>query len=485
MGNFHPSCGAIRRGGQVTPTPPSPPRAKSLQSASVPSCQLKASEHEHVLALMERLPPTEVVDGRWFSYNDDTGCWEVHPKEAYLQLALDVQNPAGRKVAKARAIVDHLENRLRKKLNFYGMVRPVSFDTVQINTLNKVLTVSPLGIKVVDHDLEFRFTRSLDVIYEAGSVNQPFLDALDCIISDKLDQKLLQKLWANAFIPDGRYAVCGNLYGESRSGKDTIFGPFMALFGPPERGLLTNYSIAQISEPKAYFLADLQFAAVNVCTELNSREVEDSSIFKALVAGGSVPARMIWEKPFNMVTACKLFALSNVMPDFRDGTDAERQRMRFIRCMAKFDKIDVLVKERLKVAHPGTLNWILEALQEMLANPGDPMPYGGEASQEVHARFFASNDPINNFVTTCCVMEPATSCMKADLRAAFTAYASDNDLPDAFTKGFFKRLYKRFTALKPKRAGARSMRVQVINGIRLNDTGEALCEDAEPPKTGS
>jgi putative DNA primase/helicase len=450
-----------------------------LSTINIKSGLAPATEYELMKLLMEQLPPTEVVGKRWFSYNSATGCWEDNDKDHYRQLALAVIHPQRRRVTTAHRILDHLEDMSRKKLDFGGFIRGISFDTVLINTKNKVLRVTPDKIEVLEHDMEFRFTRSLEIDYDPAARHELYETVRAQILPDSLDAELFQLLCANIFIPDARYEVSPVLYGEAGAGKDTIMAPVIGLFGSPERGLLTNFSIAQICDPRSYALPQLQFAAVNVCTELNSKEVEDSSIFKTLVSGGAVPARQIYDKPFSMTTPCKIFSLSNNMPEFRAGTDAERRRLRFLRCNFKPEKVDVSIKERLKVPHPGTLNWMLEGLQKLLRMGPQTMPFGGEASQEVHARFFANNDPLNGFITTYCTFDRAAECPKEDLKRLFHLYAEDNDISEGFVKNFFRSLYKRYTSLKAKRGGSDGMRTQLITGIKINETGYKFLKGTE------
>jgi P4 family phage/plasmid primase-like protien len=437
----------------------------------------QATEHQLVHALMEQLPPTEVVGKRWFSYNAATGCWEDSDKDAYRHLALQIIDPSRRQVSKAHKVLDHLEDLIRRKLDFSGFIRALDFTTILINTKNKVLKVTPDCVEVLDHDEDYRFTRSLEVDYDPTARHDLFLATLEATWDEPEDRLLYQLLWGNVFIPDARYESSPVLYGEAGAGKDTIMASPMAIFGPPERGLITNFSIAQICDPKSYSLPQLQFAAVNVCTELNSKEVEDSSIFKTIVSGGTLPARQIYDKPFNMTTPCKIFSLSNNMPEFRGGTDAERRRLRFLRCNHKPATVDVSLKERLRAIHPGTLNWMLEGLQLLLRMGVKTMPYGGVASREVHERFFANNDPLNGFITTYCIFDRAAQTPKEDLRKLFAIYAETNDISEGFTKSFFRSLYKRFPNLEPKRVGKDLNRTHVVCGIRLNDAAKAAQDD--------
>lgn len=453
------------------------PKPKILANLRPDPYRAGANEVELVNYLTQQLPPTEIVGARWFSYNDLTGCWEDGTKDKYRHLALQVIAPCNRTIAKARRVLDHFEDTARCKLNFSGAFKADGLDAVLINTRNKVLRVTPSAIEVMAHDKDFRFTRALEVEYVAGAINEPFMVQLPLTLPDAADRDLFQLLGGNIFIPDARYEVFGVIYGEAGSGKDTIMAPITALFGTTDRGLMTTFSINQISDPNSYVLPMLQFAAVNVCTELNSREVEDSSIFKQLVSGQSISTRMIYDKPFSMTTACKHIFLTNNMPDFRFGTAAEGRRVRYIFTTFKPEKVDVLIKERLKATHPGTLNWMLEGLQKLLRMGPQPMPFGGAASQAVHVRFNTSNDPVKDFISTYCIMRPEASVSKDDITRAFSAYADDNNLHKNLVNSIFKLIYKRFPNLTPSRVRVDDRRIRVISGLELNPKGLELAAD--------
>jgi putative DNA primase/helicase len=453
------------------------PAPKLLSQLRPDAYRPGASEFELVNYLTQQLPATEVVGARWFSYNDATGCWEDGTKDDYRHIALACISGQQRRIRLAHSILDHYEDTARRKLNFCGAFKADGLAAVLINTLNKVLRVSADKIEVLEHDRAFRFTRSLEVDYVPGAINELLMQQLPLTLPDALDRDLFQMLNGNIFIPDARYEVFGVIYGEAGSGKDTIMAPIVALFGPPERGLITTFSINQISDASSYVLPMLQFAAVNVCTELNSREVEDSSIFKMLVSGQPISTRMIYDKPINMSTACKQLFLTNNMPNFRFGTAAEGRRLRALYTTYKPEKVDVMVKERLKACHPGTLNWMIEGLQRLLRMGPQPMPLGGERSQEVHTRFSASNDPIKDFVTNYCVMEKANTVSNADMLKAVAAYGEDNNLHSNFVRGFLQKMLNRFPNLQTRRLGSDGERIRILTGIKLNMEGIKLAAD--------
>ena len=73
---------------------------------------------------------------------------------------------------------------------------------------------------------------------------------------------------------------------------------------------------------------------LNLGSELAGTEIETSATFKKLVSGESVEAREIYGRPEEIRSTCKLLFLTNLLPRFRQGTNAEERRLRLLH----FDK---------------------------------------------------------------------------------------------------------------------------------------------------
>src|SRR5262249_53024801 len=147
--------------------------------------------------------------------------------------------------------------------------------------------------------------------------------------------------------------------------------------------------MSQICDPKSYHIPKLKFAAVNLGTELDAVELGDSTTFKAIVSGEPIEARPIYGAPFTMQTSCKLWFLSNTLPRFKHGTEAELRRTRFLRFDFLPPKKDITLKSRLALEPNGVFGWMLAGLVKALNVP--QIPFGGCNSHQVHDRFRISN----------------------------------------------------------------------------------------------
>ena len=71
-------------------------------------------------------------------------------------------------------------------------------------------------------------------------------------------------------MPSCPYECALVCYGDSSTGKGTLSAGVAALLGG---GLVTHFSLRQISDPKSKNLAELNDVAPNLCTELDAIEV--------------------------------------------------------------------------------------------------------------------------------------------------------------------------------------------------------------------
>ena len=223
--------------------------------------------------------------------------------------------------------------------------------------------------------------------------------------------------------------------------------------------------MSNICDPKGYYLPKLKHVAVNLGTELDALEVGESGNFKALVSGENIAVRPIYGAPFTMNTTAKLWFLSNNLPRFKHGTDAEQRRTRFLR----FDKVpavkDVDLKTKLAGERDGIFVWALEGLSRLLTLPG--MPQGGAESKQVHERFAASNDPIGTFIATRCQFDCTAHVSKEHFQAALVEYCESNAIACDDTRWIFRQLWDRYPQLKDARLTEGDSRIRVIKGLVL------------------
>jgi P4 family phage/plasmid primase-like protien len=442
---------------KALPTNPSTIKPLDIEKAD--------SECEAANYLEQQLPPTKTVGEVWRSYRE--GVWRETQKDIYRPIAQAIMPIAKRTARRESTLLKHLEGRWQVDPHIFRGTLMWDEDTgdVLINVLNGVLRVTPTTIKKEDHDPKWHFTRCLKVKFEPEATPSLYLKTLSECVEDVDDRELFQHCLGNFLYPDCRYETSLVCYGEAGCGKSTLADVVAAVFGDKEDGFLTRLGMKSLCDPECYALAKLQYACVNLGTELQSIEVDDSGNYKTIVSGEPLEARPIYCPPFTMRTHAKLWFLANNLPRFKNGTSAELRRTKFIRFDKKPAKIDVTLKSRLLEEISGVLNFMLTGLQKLMVAEG--MPAGGAHSRSTYERFRISNDPLGTFIKDLCILDPEATVPKDSLEIAFRDFCEQNSLPTNIVNTFFRRLYERHPELTPSRKREGDNRVQAVAGITL------------------
>ncbi len=323
-------------------------------------------------------------------------------------------------------------------------------EAILINVENGIVRVALSGVTLLKHNQDHNFTGYLRAAWCPESDAPLFQSVVNAALPDGTDQALLQWFSGYLLYPDAQqhelYLLC---YGEGGTGKSTIAEAILQTIGGEP--LVTALSMSQIcgTGPAAYSLPKLEHAVVNMGTELDTVEMEDSANFKRIVSGETIEARTIYGRPFPMTTTAKLWFLANSLPRFKHGTEAELRRTRFLLFTNKPEEKDVTLKKRLAAEASGVLCYMVQGLAAVLQ--GMPCPEGGEASSRVKGKFAVANDPVIAFVNECCELSPEYETLKDEIYEEFTGYLGGWGFGEKSKRFLFQDLYQRVPSLVPVR----------------------------------
>ena len=420
-------------------------------------------ELELVERLLKTLPDIITLGERWFVCHD--GLWMERARHHYHPEALNVIEPKYRTTRLAGQVLRHIEGRRQAKESpFWGAYKFDAGD-ILISVQNGVLR---LGAEVALEPAsdQHHFTQKLAVPYNPEARCPAFRQALVENLPDTDDQKLFGLFCASVLVPDCRWEAALCVFGETGTGKSTLFEGVQAALG---KGPCQALSLTELCDQKSYNAPDLEFAMLNISTELNALELT-SDRFKQLVSGERVPVRAIYGSPYYVDPTCKYVGLTNHLPRFKDGTGAELRRFRFLKFAHLPANKDLQLKKRVAEEGPGILNFLVGSVTELLEAP--EMPSGGQDSAQARERFQIANDPVGSFVQTECVLARESYEPKDRILARFKTFLEHHGLSGNIAAILFKQLYERFNTA-PIRIRDGAKREQGVSGIELKAITES------------
>jgi len=154
------------------------------------------------------------------------------------------------------------------------------------------------------------------------------------------------------------------LYGLGANGKSVFSEVVNALLGPEN---VSSYTLQSLTNENGYFRAKLTNKLVNYATEING--TLETAMFKQLVSGEPVEARLPYGEPFLVTQYAKMIFNCNELPKDVEHTHAYFRRFLIV----PFD-VTIPEEEQDKQLHnkiiknelSGVFNWVLDGLDRLL-----------------------------------------------------------------------------------------------------------------------
>ena len=294
--------------------------------------------------------------------------WSEIDKEIFQKFLGEAAEQIG--VAKFSARYYQFREQLYKQFlgTAYLPTPETDKDTVLINLQNGTFEINDKGTQLRPFDSSDFITYQLPFEYDPKAKAPLFQKFLDEVLPDKDRQKVLAEYLGFVFIKHGSNRLKEEkaliLYGTGANGKSVFFEVVSALLGSENT---SNYSLQSLTNDNGYFRAKLANKLVNYGSEINGKL--ESSLFKQLVSGEPVEARLPYGQPFILKQYAKLIFNSNELPKDVEHTNAYFRRFLII----PFD-VTIPPEKQDKTLHvkiienelSGVFNWVLDGLNRLL-----------------------------------------------------------------------------------------------------------------------
>lgn len=243
---------------------------------------------------------------------------------------------------------------------------PNSKKQVLINLQNGTFEISPERQELRKFKAADFITYQLPFAYDAAARAPLFNLYLDTVLPDLSKQKVLAEYVAYIFIQHSTLKLEKTLllYGSGANGKSVFFEIVNALLGEEN---VSSYSLQSLTNDNGYFRAKLANKLLNYASEINGSL--ETAIFKQLVSGEPVEARLPYGEPFTMTQYAKLIFNCNDLPKDVEHSHAYFRRFLIIPfdiTIAEENQDKQLAQKIIRTELSGVFNWALEGLKRLL-----------------------------------------------------------------------------------------------------------------------
>lgn len=244
---------------------------------------------------------------------------------------------------------------------------PNNQETTLINLQNGTFEVNSES-RILREFRETDFlTHQLPFEYNPASEAPTFMRFLNEVIPEKELQYILAEYLGYVFIKNKTLKLekVLLLYGTGANGKSVLFEIVSALLGTEN---ITNFSLQSLTRD-SYYRAMIANKLLNYASEINGKL--EASIFKQLVSGEPVEARLPYGNPQIITNYAKFIFNCNELPKEVESTNAFFRRFIIVpfRLTVPLERQDKKLAERIINSElSGIFNWVIQGLDRLLIN---------------------------------------------------------------------------------------------------------------------
>lgn len=326
-------------------------------------------------------------------------------------------------------------------------------EAVYINLKNGTFEVTPNGNVLRPFNRSDFLTYQLKFKYDPKAKAPIFQNYLDKVLPDKERQFVLAEGLGYVFIKNGSNNLKEEkalvLYGSGANGKSVFYEIVNALLGNEN---VSSYSLQDLTDRNGYNRAMIANKLVNYASEINGKL--ETSIFKQLVSGEPVTARLPYTRPMQLTQYAKLIFNCNELPKEIEHTIAYFRRYLII----PFD-VTIPEDEQDKQLHSkiienelsGVFNWVLEGLNRLLSQKRFSHC---EAAIRAVEQYKIESDSVKQFISDSDYQpSPTENILIKVLYIEYRMYCTDDGFIPVNKRNFNKRLQSFGVIVEKKNIG--------------------------------
>ncbi|MCI2779032.1 phage/plasmid primase, P4 family [Clostridium perfringens] len=386
--------------------------------------------------------------------------------ESFLIYENGVYNISGEKEA-GRIIMDYMLPNyctmasIRDCRDQWDILVSMDFDVFNrnpylVNVRNGLLDIRDMSFK--EHTPSYLSTVQLNVEYNPQAHCPQFEKFLNEVLDCRLIP-LVQEILGYLLTTNTSAQKSFVLLGPARTGKSTLLWVVEYLLLGKKN--VSNIPWQEIGDK--FKTAELLGKLANVFSDLPSKSIDDTGIFKVVTGEDYLMAEKKNKNPFKFRPFARLVFSCNELPkNYVDRTEGFYRRLIIVPFNRQIDKnkIDKALKYKFQREKEGILNWALEGLKRLYENNFEFSE--NELTDEVKKEYKRENNNVISFVEECCEIDSLFSCSRIELYESYKEFCGEAGLKVLSQIKFNKELEGNFNVTR-----ARNRKLRLWNGIRI------------------
>ncbi|MDK0584591.1 phage/plasmid primase, P4 family [Clostridium perfringens] len=325
-----------------------------------------------------------------------------------------------------------------------------------VNVRNGLLDIRDMSFK--EHTPSYLSTVQLNVEYNPQVDCPQFKKFLNEVLDCKLIP-LVQEIVGYLLTTNTASQKAFVFWGPARTGKSTLLWVVEYLLLGKKN--VSNIPWQEIGDK--FKTAELLGKLANVFSDLPSKSIDDTGIFKVVTGEDYLMAEKKNKNPFKFKPFARLVFSCNELPrNYVDRTEGFYRRLIIVPFSRQIDKnkIDKALKYKFQREKEGILNWALEGLRRLYENNFEFSE--NELTDEVKKEYKRENNNVISFVEECCEIDSLFSCSRIEIYEAYKEFCVEAGLKTLSQIKFNKELEGNFNITR-----SRSGKLRSWNGVRI------------------
>ncbi|HAT4186662.1 TPA: DNA primase [Clostridium perfringens] len=325
-----------------------------------------------------------------------------------------------------------------------------------VNARNGLLDIRDMSFK--EHTPSYLSTVQLNVEYNPQVDCPQFKKFLNEVLDCKLIP-LVQEIVGYLLTTNTASQKAFVFWGPARTGKSTLLWVVEYLLLGKKN--VSNIPWQEIGDK--FKTAELLGKLANVFSDLPSKSIDDTGIFKVVTGEDYLMAEKKNKNPFKFKPFARLVFSCNELPrNYVDRTEGFYRRLIIVPFNRQIEKskIDKALKYKFQREKEGILNWALEGLKRLYENNFEFSE--NEMTDGVKKEYKRENNNVISFVEECCELDGLFSCSRIELYESYKEFCVEAGLKALSQIKFNKELEGNFNITR-----SRSGKLRSWNGVRI------------------